>query len=220
MDLERDERLIEARGLLSPFVFVALLAATIVVVRLGLNLTSVVVALLALIATALAIVWTSRHVTITDRRIAEYRVLLARLARRFPRLAPLEARRRVSIALPDVLSVRRSGTTILLALRDGRKHEMHCHDESEAARLLTTIDQQLKRAPWLRPKRALIAPKVSVTSTSDVGTRCPYCHDDVPDDEAAECERCGAVQHEECIEIHGGCAAFSCGGTAKRRERA
>ena len=222
VELERGERLVEGRQLLTPLGFLSLVAAFAIVGAAGVSITSVLFAVsIVLLGFALG-TWNARHLAITDRRIVEYRVLFARLARRWPRFAPLEAHSRRSFALQDLATVRRSGAALVLRLRDGTQHEIFCHQEEEAARLLAVVDDHLKRAPWMRPTRQPIGMKVSATlstTPADPG-RCPYCHDAVADDEAAACERCGVVQHEECMGIHGGCAAFSCQGERRKRTRA
>lgn len=222
MELERGERLVEGRQLLTPLAFLSLLAAFLIVAEFGPTLASVLVALLVLVVSWTTALWRARHLLITDRRIIEYRVVLARLARRWPRFAPLEARRRRVFSLQDLASARRSGSRLVLRLRDGASHEVACHDEQEAAGLLTVVDDFLRRAPWLRPTRRPPPMTVAVTASASAGEpgRCPYCHDGVPDDEAARCARCGAVHHDECLQVHGGCAAFSCQGERRVRARA
>lgn len=219
MDLERDERLVEGRALVHPVLIAALAVAVLVLEVLGLTPVSVLLGAALLALGGVAAVWSTEHIAVTDRRIIVYRVLLARAARRFPRLAPLEAHRRLSIPLAEIMSIRRSATTLVLRTRTGER-ELQCHGEEEAARLLSTIDGQLRKAPWLRPKRELPPPKVTVTRAAPDAGRCPYCHDEVAPDEAATCEQCGVVQHEECTEVHGGCAAFGCAASPRRRERA
>lgn len=219
MELERGERLVEGRQLLTPFAFLSLLAAFLILAEFGLTVATVPVALLIVVVSWAAALWSARHLAITDRRIVEYRVFLARLARRWPRFAPLEASRRRVFSLQDLASARRSGANLVLRLRDGSSHEVPCHTEEEAARLLTVVDEFLRRAPWLRPARRPPPMKVSVAASSSAVEpgRCPYCHDAVAADEAAACERCGAVHHEECLGIHGGCAAFTCQGQKRGR---
>lgn len=221
MELEQGERLVEGRQLLTPLAFVSLLAAFVIVAQLGPSLLSLGLAAAVLVASWVPALWSARHLAITDRRIVEYRVFLARLARRWPRLAPLEARRRRVLPLEALASARRSGSCLVLRMRDGTTHEVPCHTEEEAARLLAVVDDFLRRAPWLRPTRRLPPVKVAVAATASAETgRCPYCHDAVSEDEAAACERCGAVHHEECLGIHGGCAAFSCQAARRARVRA
>jgi hypothetical protein len=165
-------------------------------------------------------VWFARHVSITDRRLVEYRVLLARLARRFPRLALAEVARRRVILLEDVASARRSGVVLVLRTRSGGTHEVDCHDQVAAVHLLNAVDEYMRRSPHLRPIRRPPALQVSVSvNASEETARCPYCHDAVPEDEAASCSRCKAVHHEECMSIHGGCAAFGCIGERRARAR-
>lgn len=221
MELERGERLVEGRQLLTPLAFLSLLAAFLIVAELGLSLVSIGLAAVVLAISWAAALWSARHLAITDRRIVEYRVFLARLARRWPRFAPLEAQRRRVFPLEGLASARRSGASLVLRLRDGSTHDVPCHTEEEAARLLAVVDDFLRRAPWLRPARRAPPMKVSVAASASAVEpgRCPYCHDAVAEDEAVGCERCGAVHHEECLEIHGGCAAFSCQGTRRARVR-
>ena len=46
------------------------------------------------------------------------------------------------------------------------------------------------------------------------GTRCPYCHGDVPADSLRSvCGACGAVHHVACFAEHRGCATHGCGST-------
>lgn len=220
MELERGERLVEGRQLLTPLGFLSLVAAFVIVGAAGVSVASVAFALAVVLLGMSLSAWNARHLAITDRRIVEYRVLFARLARRWPRFAPLEAHARRTFALQDLAAVRRSGPTLVLRMRDGAQHEIACHEDDEAARLLAVIDDHLKRAPWMRPIRR--PPPVKVTATASTTAepgRCPYCHDAVADEEAATCDRCGVVQHEECMGIHGGCAAFSCQGERRRRVR-
>ncbi|MCO5166809.1 MAG: hypothetical protein M9894_10645 [Planctomycetes bacterium] len=222
MELERGERLVEGRQLLTPLAGLSLLAAFLIVAEWGLGWVTALLALAVVVAAWSAALWNARHLAITDRRIIEYRVFLARLARRFPRFAPLEAHRRRVFPLQDLASVRRSGAALILRLRTGATHTVPCHTEDEAARLLAVVDDFLRRAPWLRPARRTIEPtlSVSVSASADAEPgRCPYCHDAVPPEEAAPCDRCGAVHHEECLGIHGGCAAFSCLGERRARVR-
>ncbi|MBX3472402.1 MAG: hypothetical protein KF878_36585 [Planctomycetes bacterium] len=222
MELERGERLVEGRQLLTPLAGLSLLAAFLIVAEWGFTWRTVPVALAVVLTTWAAALWNARHLAITDRRIIEYRVFLARLARRFPRFAPLEAHRRRVFPLQDLASARRSGAALVLRLRTGATHTVPCHTEEEAARLLTVVDDFLRRAPWLRPARrvpeATISVSVSASAEAEPG-RCPYCHDAVPPEEAAPCGRCGAVHHEECLGIHGGCAAFTCLGERRVRTR-
>lgn len=221
MELERGERLIEGRQLLTPLVFLSLLAAFMIVAELGATPLSLSAAVLVLAVSWAAALWNARHLAITDRRIVEYRVFLARLARRWPRFAPLEASRRRVFSLEELASARRSGVNLVLRLRDGSSHEVPCHTEDEAARLLAVVDEFLRRAPWLRPTRRAPPVKVEVHAAASAAEpgRCPYCHDVVAEDEAQACARCGAVHHEECLGIHGGCAAFSCQGERRARVR-
>ncbi len=221
MELERGERLIEGRQLLTPLAFLSLLAAFLIVAELGPTLASIGLALVVVLVSWAFALWNARHLAITDRRIVEYRVFLARLARRWPRFAPLEAGRRRVFSLQDLASARRSGAALVLRLRDGSSHQVPCHTEEEAARLLTVVDDFLRRAPWLRPARRPPPMKVEVTAAASAAEpgRCPYCHDAVDEGEAAACARCGAVHHEECLGIHGGCAAFSCQGAKRARVR-
>jgi hypothetical protein len=221
VELERGERLVEGRQLLTPLGFLGLVAAFAIIGSAGVSVPTVAFALSIVLLSFALSTWNARHLAITDRRIVEYRVLFARLARRWPRFAPHEAHSRRTFALQDLATVRRSGPNLVLRMRDGTQHEISCHQDEEAARLMAVVDDHLKRAPWMRPTRRPIAMKVTATvSTAPVEPgRCPYCHDAVAEDEAATCERCGVVQHEECMGIHGGCAAFSCQGERKKRVR-
>lgn len=221
MELERGERLVEGRQLLTPLGFLSLVAAFAILGSVGLSVASVAFALSLVLLGFAVSTWNARHLAITDRRIVEYRVLFARLARRWPRFAPREAHSRRTFSLQDLAAVRRSGASLVLKLRDGTSHEIFCHEDEEAARLLAVVDDHLKRAPWMRPTRRPIGMKVTATASAAPAEpgRCPYCHDAVADEEAATCDRCGVVQHEECMGIHGGCAAFSCQGERKKRVR-
>lgn len=219
-ELERGERLVEGRQLLSPIPLLAAISAFLMVAAAGPSPLSVTAAVVTLLACAAWTAWTARHVSITDRRIVEYRVALARLARRFPRLARAEVERRRVINLEEVAGARRSGVVIHLRTRTGATHELDCHDEVAAVHLLNAIDDFLRKSPHLRPIRRPIEPKVNISiSASDESSRCPYCHDAVPAEEAAGCERCGAVHHAECMAVHGGCAAFGCIGEKRARVR-
>jgi hypothetical protein len=45
--------------------------------------------------------------------------------------------------------------------------------------------------------------------------RCPFCHDDVPQDVlAARCGACQTVHHASCFDEKGGCSVAGCGGKA------
>jgi hypothetical protein len=215
MDLERGERLVVTRQLLSPIPFLAGTLALVLGASLPAPWHAVAAATVAVVGLALT-VWRSRDLAVTDRRIVEYRVLLAALARRVPRLRRAEARRRRSVLLDDVAEARRSGGALIVRLRDGSSVQLDCVDEELAGALLLLVDAHLRRAPRLRPTRRLAPPEVHVHAEARGDGRCPYCHDAVPEDEAAPCPRCQAVHHAECLQIHGGCAAFGCAAAPRR----
>lgn len=162
-----------------------------------------------------------RQQLLTDRSLIEYSPVLAALARRFPRLARAEARRRRVVRLSDVLEAQRAGARILLRPRYGRVIDFRCPNEQEAANLLRSLEGLLRaRGPHFRrageagPPTPLAVRVTPAGGREEVasGGRCPYCHDEVPGEEAEACARCGAVHHGECLDVHGGCAAYACQG--------
>jgi hypothetical protein len=168
-----------------------------------------------------------RRQLLTDRSLIDYSPALAWLARRLPRLAPFEARRRRVIRLGDVLEAQRAGARLLLRPRVGRAVHFQCADEQSAADLLRSIEALLRQRGGLyRPSgtSSAVAEAVRVVITPSgaagaPGGRCPYCHDEVPPEEGAACEQCGVVHHAECLDVHGGCAAFACQGRPRGRVR-
>lgn len=40
--------------------------------------------------------------------------------------------------------------------------------------------------------------------------RCPYCHEALDPERAAECDGCGTSHHHGCFAEHGGCSTFAC----------
>lgn len=177
---------------------------------------------LGVLLVLLAAAWTQRAVLVTDRRVVEYCVLAAWLARRWPRFAGLETRRRRVVPLGSIGAARRDRSVAVLSI-GGAEHRIACHDEHLAAQLVASIERELLRTPRLRPVRRIEEPVIKVAATSAAAAgpaRCPYCHDDVPQEEAAACAGCGAGHHAECLEIHGGCAAFGCGAPTRARARA
>lgn len=221
MDLERDERLLEARTIFHPLVVGALFLAVALAtsgVRGG-HRPLVLGAIAGGLLVVLAAVWTQRGVLVTDRRVVEFSVVAAWLARRLPAFAGLEKRRRRVLPLGGVLAARRAGNVVVLQVAGG-EHRIACHDDGVAAELVASIERQLLRSPRLRPVRRVEEPVIRVAAAAGAPGRCPYCHDDVPPDEAAGCAACGAGHHAECLEIHGGCAAFGCGAPARSRTRA
>ncbi len=60
-----------------------------------------------------------------------------------------------------------------------------------------------ERSQELEPKREVAT------------VRCPFCHDDVPQDAlAVKCGRCATVHHTSCFDEKGGCSVDGCGGKA------
>jgi hypothetical protein len=61
-----------------------------------------------------------------------------------------------------------------------------------------------------RNRSAEIEPKREVATV-----RCPFCHDDVPQDAlAARCGKCQTVHHASCFDEKKGCSVDGCGGKA------
>lgn len=169
-----------------------------------------------------------RQHLLTDRSLIEYSPLLVGLARRFPRLARFEAHHRRVVPLTDVLEASRAGARLLLRPRIGPPIHFPCASEQDAADLLRSLEGLLRGRgrPYARATGSESGPPTSSVQVTTLATRqpvaggrCPYCHDDVGPEEGAACERCGAVHHAECLDVHGGCAAFTCQGTARARVR-
>ena len=61
-----------------------------------------------------------------------------------------------------------------------------------------------------RNRSAEVEPKREVATV-----RCPFCHDDVPQDAlAARCGKCQTVHHASCFDEKKGCSVDGCGGKA------
>ena len=61
-------------------------------------------------------------------------------------------------------------------------------------------------------------PQVQQRSTAEI--RCPYCHDDLPEPDAAGCAACATRYHTDCL-AEAGCVVLGCQqGRAPSRQRA
>jgi len=236
VELEHDERVLHGTGWVAPFAGTLAATAVLVLIELPRHLLFAVGILIPLFLVHLtAIAYSARRVLVTTRRVVEFRPALAALARRVPRLARLERSRRRAIDLLDVVTVRASGIYAVVHTTDDERHMIATASETEAARLMLLIDRsagEARRAYEARReaerRAAAVANAVRVGSDTgavarDSGRTCPYCRDAVDADRDAACGACGAVHHEDCLAIHGGCAVMGCrraGSPRRARERA
>jgi hypothetical protein len=227
VELDRDEHLIRASGTSYSMLLAALGLLVTATGVLGSDLRSGAGLAVALVVCAVAVaaiaVFSTTEVVLTARRAIEYRPLLARLARRFPRWGPIERGWRRSLELEDVTLAYASGSD--LVLRDPRGHlwRLGCHDALAASRLANDVIEQQRRAveahkaDMLAQRRARESKEALGVRVSGIAAsgpaRCIYCHGDIQDgDEVVQCERCATPHHDECYEVHGGCAVHACGG--------
>ena len=127
------------------------------------------------------------------------------------------ASRRLTVELDELREVRRRDSRVELSFFYAPACYMHTGSEDRAAEVVATLNALLRqRGPMLRPprRREPVDSQIAVVARAS-DTRCPYCHDDVEDDDREDCARCGAPHHAECFAIHKGCAAFSCQGLHK-----
>lgn len=180
------------------------------------------VAVIPLVIIALATL--RRRLVVTERRVVEYRPLLAWLASLARFMRPFERRGRVVFELSDVANVSVTGSTVFLYDHQGGVHTLNCATVGEAS----DVAHDIRRLSEARAKElsAAIRSQVKLESGERIpaepgpDTRCPYCHDDLPAAEAVLCPECSAPHHDECLEIHGKCAILGCNGRlAKRRRR-
>jgi hypothetical protein len=72
------------------------------------------------------------------------------------------------------------------------------------------VPEERRRRASRRERAASLEPKRTVATV-----RCPFCHDDVPQDAlAAKCGKCQTVHHATCFDEKGGCSVDGCGGKA------
>lgn len=224
MILERDERTLLRTHRVAPLLGgVACLVLSGGLAWLG-GSPMLAAGLLALLLPLLLLAAAHRRFLLTDRSLVSYYPWLAWLARRLPRLARFEARTRRGVRLGDVLRVRRLDTRLELLARTGQVWTFNCQGEETAASLLRGVEELVRaRGPQYRPgstgrlalQDQIQVQQVAAGEPAEAGTRCPYCHAEVAREEAAACPRCEAVHHDECLDVHGGCASFACQGRAR-----
>jgi hypothetical protein len=80
--------------------------------------------------------------------------------------------------------------------------------DDEARRVLELIDR-------LVTLTGTIGRVLELKARAAASSRCPYCHDEVPQGEGiaatTDCKDCGTRHHAECFAEHGRCAVYGCG---------
>lgn len=115
-----------------------------------------------------------------------------------------------------------------LEVRDGwlvvsRMHSSYALSETS---LLGVFDALLRVAPALETRKLEVKlggiRGARAWTAGGEGLLCPYCRDDVADEDALEaCPHCRTLHHRDCYEEAGGCTLLGCAGAPSRsRERA
>lgn len=228
MVLDRHERVVRTSGISYTLIIAA---AAFIAITLAEVTVNVPMALLLLFLSLLVVLWTllgTTEVLLTCSRVVQYRPLLARLARRFPAVRPVEAERRRTFELDAIQSAYASRDELVLQTATERVR-LQCHDAQTAFDMAFEIEAQVRRrtaetVARIEARRrserlqAQLRLATTVSASSTGATRCVYCHGDLdPDEQVIECDRCGAAHHEDCLAVHGKCAVLACGGGAKVR---